>query len=115
MRRAVERGVMRIEEHGKKSGFVIDQTHDEVRTILGEFDRLNGEARPAPALPSGELEALPAPADATPGVLTTAPDAAAVVPRKRTRRGRRGGPGRRGGAGPQKGPAGEGAGRTPDF
>src|SRR5216117_1025358 len=66
MRRAIERSVMRAEEHGKKSGFVIDQTHDEVRTILGEFDRLNGEARPAPALPSGELAALPAPADATP-------------------------------------------------
>src|SRR5216117_209388 len=29
MRRAVERGVMRQEEHGKKAGFIIDQTHDE--------------------------------------------------------------------------------------
>jgi hypothetical protein len=124
MRRAVERGVMRAEEHGKKQGFVINQTHDEVRTILGEFDRLNGEVRPAPALPSGELVALSAPvetasaqtapAETTSGEVT--PDAAAssdpaiAVPRKRTRRGRRGGRGRRGsGHGPKKAATGEAA------
>jgi len=110
MRRAIERNVMRAEEHGKKSGFVIDQTHDEVRTILGEFDRLNGEARPAPALPSGELAALPAPADATPPEPAPTTATAAVVPRKRTRRGRRGGRGRRGsGLGPKKAATGEAA------
>ena len=110
MRRAVDRGVMRPEEHGKKAGFVIDQTHDEVRTILGEFDRLNGEARPAPALPSGELAALPAPADATPPEPAPTTATAAVVPRKRTRRGRRGGRGRRGsGLGPKKAATGEAA------
>src|SRR5207247_7560460 len=76
MRRAAERGVLRAEEHGKKSGYVSDQTHEEARTILGEFDRLNGEARPAPALPSGELVALPAPAAAT--SVETAPASAAA-------------------------------------
>ncbi|MEK6227041.1 MAG: NYN domain-containing protein [Chloroflexota bacterium] len=119
MRRAVERGVMRAEEHGKKQGFVIDQTHDEVRTVLGEFDRLNGEVRPTPALPSGELPALPAPAEIAPAETTPAapasegaalPDPATVVPRKRTRRGRRGGRGRRGsGHGPKKATTGEAA------
>jgi len=81
MRRAVERGVMRTEEHGKKSGFVINQTHDEVRTILGEFDRLNGEVRQVAALPpppSSELAALPAAADPTPET-QPAPEAAATA------------------------------------
>lgn len=118
MRRAVERGVMRTEEHGKKQGFVVDQTHEEVRTILGEFDRLNGEVRPAPALPSSELAALPAPAEIAPDETTAAlatPEgtpvsAAAPAPRKRTRRGRRGGRGRRGsGQGPKKAATGEAA------
>jgi len=111
MRRAVERGLMRAEEHGKKSGFVIDQTHEEARTILGEFDRLNGEARPAPALPSGELIALPAPAEAAgPPEAVPTSTAAAAVPRKRTRRGRRGGRGRRGtGLGAKKAATGEAA------
>ena len=110
MRRAVERGVMRGEEHGKKSGFVIDQGHEEVRTVLGEFDRLNGEARPAPALPSGELVALPAPAAATPVEVAPVSADAAAIPRKRTRRGRRGGRGRRGsGLGPKKAATGEAA------
>ena len=110
MRRAVERGVMRAEEHGKKSGFVIDQGHEEVRTVLGEFDRLNGEARPAPALPSGELVALPAPTAASPVEVAPISADAAAAPRKRTRRGRRGGRGRRGsGLGPKKAATGEAA------
>ena len=119
MRRAVERGVMRAEEHGKKQGFVVDPTHEEARTILGEFDRLNGEVRTAPALPAGELPALPAPAEIAPAETTpaastpegaAATNAATLVPRKRTRRGRRGGRGRRGsGQGPKKAATGEAA------
>ena len=122
MRRAVERGVMRAEEHGKKSGFVIDQTHEEARKILGEFDRLNGDTQPAPALPPGEVLALPAPSEtvdpaevpataaATAAATTAAEGAAPAVPRKRTRRGRRGGRGRRGsGLGPKKAATGEAA------
>ena len=119
MRRAVERGVMRPEEHGKKSGFVVNQTHDEVRTILGEFDRLNGEVRPAAALPSGDRLALPAPAEADvaespvaeiAAETPAASDPATAVPRKRTRRGRRGGRGRRGsGHGPKPAATGEAA------
>jgi uncharacterized LabA/DUF88 family protein len=120
MRRAVERGVMRAEEHGKKQGFVINQTHDEVRTVLGEFDRLNGDVKPsAAALPSGEVAALPAPSEAgrsevepaetIPGAAAPS-DPAIVAPRKRTRRGRRGGRGRRGsGLGPKKAVTGEAA------
>jgi hypothetical protein len=109
MRRAVERGVMRAEEHGRKSGFVIDQTHDEVRMILGEFDRLNGEVRPAPALPAGETLALPAPTDGTTEPVASATEPATAAPRKRTRRGRRGGRGRRGSHGPKKAATGEAA------
>ena len=104
LRRAVERGVMRPEEHGKKAGFVVDREHVEVRTILGEFERLNGEARTpeAPALPAGDVPALPEPSE-TPALpaATGAPAepvaGAAAEPRKRTRRGRRGGRGRRSG------------------
>src|SRR5256885_1922915 len=50
LRRGVERGVMRAEEHGKRAGYVINRDNDEVRTVLGEFDRLNGEVRPVVAL-----------------------------------------------------------------
>lgn len=109
MKRAVDRGVMRPEEHGKKAGFVIARDHEEARTILGEFDRLNGEARaaspaaePVPALETGGAAGPDAagPSDAAP----------AEPPRKRTRRGRRGGRGRRGrGAGAKKTATGEAA------
>lgn len=43
MRRAVEVGVMKPEEHGRKAGYVIDRTHSDARVTLGEFSRLNGE------------------------------------------------------------------------
>jgi uncharacterized LabA/DUF88 family protein len=111
MRRAVERGVMRPEEHGKKSGFVVNQPHDEVRKILGEFDRLNGDVGAAPAVPSTERPALPAPNPvASADAPTAPPDGVAPIPRKRTRRGRRGGRGRRGsGQGPKAAATGEAA------
>src|SRR3989441_11461834 len=62
LRRGVERGVMRAEEHGKRAGYVINRESDEVRTVLGEFDRLggNGRASQLPALPAPALAALPA-------------------------------------------------------
>ncbi|HEV8534673.1 MAG TPA: NYN domain-containing protein, partial [Candidatus Limnocylindria bacterium] len=94
IKRAVERGVMRPEEHGKKSGYVIDHDHDEVRTVLGEFDRLNGEVRPPLALPP-PTDTLTLPGTAVASAGGTG-DAATPAPRKRTRRGRRGGRGRRG-------------------
>src|SRR5213592_2823993 len=37
IRSAVERGIMKPEDHGKKAGFVITRDHPEVRAILGEF------------------------------------------------------------------------------
>src|SRR5207248_1669257 len=92
MRRAVERGVMRQEEHGKKAGFIINREQEEVRTILGEFDRLNGEVKAIE--PPAELPALPPPSAAVsaegpaPAEGSAEPAAEGAV-RKRTRRGRR--------------------------
>src|SRR5438445_1558628 len=87
LRHGVERGVMRAEEHGKKDGFVIDREHEEVRVILGEFDRLNGEVRPA-AGPEALGEpapraALPPPAEAALPAEAAA-SAAPAAPVKRT-------------------------------
>lgn len=107
IRSAVERGVMKPEDHGKKAGFVVARDHPEVRTILGEFGGLNGDAveRAVTAVTSetddesdgeGEVE----PGAATP-TTTTPTTGAPAVPRKRTRRGSRGGR-RRGGRGRSK-------------
>jgi uncharacterized LabA/DUF88 family protein len=106
IRSAVERGIMKPEDHGKKAGFVIVRDHPEIRAVLGEFGGLNGDAteRVATATAAagaeepeteGELEAEAATATAT------TPTPAPVVPRKRTRRGSRGGRGR-GGRGRKK-------------
>ncbi|HEV8230320.1 MAG TPA: hypothetical protein VGQ86_10200, partial [Candidatus Limnocylindria bacterium] len=88
IRGAVERGIMKPDDHGKKAGFVIDRGHAEVRTVLGEFGELNGAPveRAAPeSAPPQEPVGEGAPAE----------------PRKRTRRGSRGGR-RRGGRGRKK-------------
>jgi len=97
IRSAVERGIMKPEDHGKKAGFVVTRDHPEVRTILGEFGGLNGDAieRVATATAAAAETDDDAEAPATAGATaTTTP----VVPRKRTRRGSRGGR-RRGGRG----------------
>ena len=121
IRAATERGLLRPESHGNKPGYVVDRAHEEVRMLLGEFHRLNGngvshapaasvtgaaleEGADVPALPEGE--AVPAlPSGETP-----------AAPRKRTRRGSRGGRNRRGGRGrrnpassPSSGSSGEAA------
>src|SRR5947208_14293489 len=44
IKRAIERGVMRAEDHGSKAGYVIDYQHQEVRIGLGECDQPNGPA-----------------------------------------------------------------------
>jgi hypothetical protein len=105
IRSAVERAIMKPEDHGKKAGFVVSRDHPEVRTILGEFGGLNGEAvdrAVAPVTttaPEADDEAEPAaPSETTP---------AAVAARKRTRRGSRGGR-RRGGRGRKTTAAGTG-------
>ncbi len=91
IRSAVERHVMRPEDHGRKAGYVVDRGHQEVRTILGEFGEVNGAPVERPSAPiepastegGSELAATP------------------TVPSKRTRRGSRGGR-RRGGRGRKK-------------
>ncbi|HEY3125951.1 MAG TPA: NYN domain-containing protein, partial [Candidatus Limnocylindria bacterium] len=99
IRSAVERGIMKPEDHGKKAGFVVTRDHPEVRTILGEFGGLNGDAieRVATATAAAaDTDDDEAEAPATAAATTTP-----VVPRKRTRRGSRGGR-RRGGRGRNK-------------
>jgi uncharacterized LabA/DUF88 family protein len=109
IRSAVERGIMKPEDHGKKAGFVVTRDHPEVRTILGEFGGLNGDAveravatatAPDADGEDGDGDAdepTAAAAAATPAGTAAAP----AVPRKRTRRGSRGGR-RRGGRGRTK-------------
>ena len=107
IRSAVERGIMKPEDHGKKAGFVVSRDHPEVRTILGEFGGLNGDAveravatATAPETDDeGEDEDEPTATAAT--ATTAATPVTPVVPRKRTRRGSRGGR-RRGGRGRTK-------------
>jgi hypothetical protein len=100
IRSAVERGIMKPEDHGKKAGFVVTRDHPEVRTILGEFGGLNGDAVErvvtATMAASETDDDIEAPA-ATQSTATATP----AVPRKRTRRGSRGGR-RRGGRGRNK-------------
>jgi hypothetical protein len=91
---AVDRGLMRPQEHGKRAGYVLEPGHTEARAVLGEFELLNGGAAPALAAP---VEAQPAEIGEV-----APPELAAEPARKRTRRGSRGGRGRRGGRGSRK-------------
>jgi hypothetical protein len=109
IRAAVERGLMRAESHGSKPGFTIDREHAEVKMLLGEFNRLDGESSTQSALPARAATATDAQIETDDGellpVVTDAPAsaqsgaAAPAAPRKRTRRGSRGGRNRRGGRG----------------
>ncbi len=114
LRSAIERGLMRAEAHGSKPGYAIEREHPEVRMLLGEFNRLDGEATTAlparTASAAGEMPftdaALPALALASSAALGGLPLASGTEtgvpvapPRKRTRRGSRGGRNRRGGRG----------------
>lgn len=103
IRSAVERGIMKPEDHGRKAGFVVTRDHPEVRTILGEFGGLNGDAVEGVAAATATATA-PEPEDEAETPATTATAATAdtpALPRKRTRRGSRGGRGR-GGRGRKK-------------
>jgi uncharacterized LabA/DUF88 family protein len=111
IRAAVERGLMRAESHGNKPGYSIDREHPEVKMLLGEFNRLDGEsstlalpARTATAtdaeIETDDGELLPVlPTEAGGASNGVAAPAVPAVPRKRTRRGSRGGRNRRGGRG----------------
>jgi len=109
IRAAVERGLTRAESHGNKPGYTIDREHAEVKMLLGEFNRLDGESSTMVALPERTASAGDDEIEADDGELlpvsTAAPEgasngvAAPAVPRKRTRRGSRGGRNRRGGRG----------------
>jgi uncharacterized LabA/DUF88 family protein len=104
IRSAVERGIMKPEDHGKKAGFVVMRDHAEVRTILGEFGGLNGDAvervvAATAAAPETEDDEVNEPA--VPAATGPATNGTPAVPRKRTRRGSRGGR-RRGGRGRNK-------------
>ena len=102
IKRTVEIGLMKPEEHGRKAGFVMDRTHPEARAMLGEFSRLNGDdhadesprATAAISIAAEAEEDAGAPADdAEAGEPTPAAAAGDVIKPKR-RRGRRGGRGR---------------------
>jgi hypothetical protein len=114
IRSAVERGIMKPEDHGKKAGFVVMRDHPEVHTILGEFGGLNGDAVERVATPAAAdadtedddedettTPALTAPAATSATTTATATNGTPALPRKRTRRGSRGGR-RRGGRGRNK-------------
>ncbi|HEY8655587.1 MAG TPA: NYN domain-containing protein [Candidatus Limnocylindria bacterium] len=122
LRRAVESGVMRTEDHGRKAGYVIDRSNGQVTTILGRFSALSGDdqdtggrpGRPAAAeVAHDAADALEAHAlepedrlddgSATDDGLALAPGGGTltVAPSKRRTRGRRGGRGRRKPGGPE--------------
>ena len=97
IRRAVESGTIRPEEHGRKAGYIIDRTHADTRLVLGGFSAMNGESEPIERAAPPDDEALDgedpleAPAGEADGQVGT--DAGSLKPKRR--RGRRGGRGRR--------------------
>ena len=109
IRSAVERGIMKPEDHGKKAGFVVTRDHAEVRTILGEFGGLNGDAVERAVATATAPDADDEGGDEDEPTLDTPrrrrrrrpQRPTPAVPRKRTRRGSRGGR-RRGGRGRTK-------------
>jgi uncharacterized LabA/DUF88 family protein len=112
IRSAIERGLARSEPHGNKAGYVIVREHPEVQMLLGHFERLNGDTKaelPAATIVEHDDAApVPALADANGAAALAAP------PRKRTRRGSRGGRNRRGGRGRTRPASSPGSGQAAD-
>ena len=112
IRSAIERGLARSEPHGNKPGYVIVRDHPEVQMLLGHFERLNGDTKAelpaATAVEHDDAAPVPAVADANGAAALTAP------PRKRTRRGSRGGRNRRGGRGRKRPATSPGSGEAAD-
>ena len=133
LRRAVESGVMRVEDHGRKAGYVVDRANAQVTTILGNFSALAMDdadtggrpGRPALAETAAENGASteggtygsaaaadpdgpadddgPETNDGLAGALADGTGSAGAPIRRRTR-GRRGGRGRRKPASPEVAP-----------
>jgi len=109
IRRAVESGLMKPEEHGRKAGYIMDRAHADARVMLGDFSRLNGEGHEDEprSIVTGEDdqdeegrdelagESLPV-THGDAGVSEPSRDETAPgdAPKARRRRGRRGGRGR---------------------
>ena len=97
IRRSVEVGLTRAEEHGRKAGYVMDPQHPEAKVMLGEFSKLNGEHRETEPEARAEIRSEGASENAP----VTQADEGVSVPSEETaakprrRRGRRGGRGRR--------------------
>ena len=89
LRKAIERGVLRAEEHGRKAGYVLVRESPETKMVLGEFTQLP------------EFEALE-PTSARPAIDTAAEAAADGTVIVKAARRSRGGRGRRGGRGHRK-------------
>ncbi|HVR88256.1 MAG TPA: NYN domain-containing protein [Candidatus Limnocylindria bacterium] len=99
IRRAVESGNLRPEEHGRKAGYAIDRSHAETRVVLGEFSRMNGESEPAERGPVMPDDAAALDVDDQGVEPSGDPDGQAggdlSLLKPKRRRGRRGGRGRR--------------------
>ena len=122
LRRAVDSGVMRSEDHGRKAGYVVDRANEHVTTILGRFSALVSDGEDTggrPGRPSaieaarddtaavGETHAENGLEDGTPelaeddagpddrGATAAGNGVVATAAVKRRTRGRRGGRGRR--------------------
>jgi len=104
IRRAVESGLMKPAEHGRKAGYIMERSHADARVMLGEFSRLNGEAhddepRPVAAAEDDQDEERrdeeageDVPVTHADANVSVASEGTAAKPRRR--RGRRGGRGR---------------------
>ena len=124
LRRAVESGIMRVEDHGRKAGYIVDRSNEQVTTILGRFSALaeDGEdtsgrpGRPSATEVASDTAAdteddRTADSDGEPDEPATEDGVAIAVigggtgaPAKRRTRGRRGGRGRRKPAKPEVAP-----------
>jgi uncharacterized LabA/DUF88 family protein len=106
IRRAVESGLMKPEEHGRKAGYVMERAHADARVMLGEFSRLNGEGHDDESRPTvaaadedeqdeeGSDEAAGERVSVTPGDAGASEPSGETAAKPRRRRGRRGGRGR---------------------
>ena len=106
IRRAVESGLMKAEEHGRKAGYIMERAHADARVMLGDFSRLNGEGHedePRSAIAAededdqdadGREEEAGDDQPVTHGDASVSEPSGETAAKPRRRRGRRGGRGR---------------------